>query len=209
MFGPESWSRSRPGSWLGRFGIRSSLSVLGRRMALLSPSYKLVLSLLADGIFLPVCAFLAMALGPSGLAGATALEPRGYLLAGLGTLLVLYVSGLYRSVVRFIDLNTVATTSVALAGVVLLLYWTAKYTRFDAIPASSLLTYWFVAFTYLLTSRVAARALLQSGMKRPGRPRRRTMIYGAGSAGVELNHAMSLSLDYQAMCFIDDASATA
>ncbi len=198
--------RTRQLGWLGHFGVRSSLSLLGRRMALLSPSNKLVLSLVADGIFLPICAFLAMALGPSSLAGAMDLDPRGYLLAGLGTLLILYVGGLYRSVVRFIDLNSVATTSVALAGVVLLLYWTAKSTEFNAIPASSLLSYWFVAFTYLLTSRVAARALLQSGMKRPGRARRRTMIYGAGNAGVELTHAMSLSLDYQAMCFIDDAT---
>ena len=182
-----------------------SAAQLGRRMAGLSPVGKLILSLVADGLFLPVCAFIAVALGPISLQGAANIDWRIFLIAGLGTLVVLSATGLYRSVVRFIDLKTVAITSSALAGVVLLLYAAVKFTQSDMLPASSMLTYWFVAFAYLLTSRVVARALLQRGMKRPGRPRYRTLIYGAGSAGVELAHAMSLSLDYQAMCFVDDA----
>ena len=182
-----------------------NLARLGRRMAGLSSVGKLALSLIADGVFLPVCAFIAVALGPLSLGGALEKPFETYVLSGLATLLVLSASGLYRSVVRFIDLKTLAVTSVALASVVLLLYLAAKVFKFDLVPASAVLTYWFVAFAYLLASRVAARALLQSGLKRPGRPRRRTLIYGAGSAGVELAHAMSLSLDYQAMCFVDDA----
>ncbi len=184
-----------------------SLARFGRRLAGLSGRHKLALTIVIDVVFLPICAFLAVALGPISIGGALQIAWYIYLASGLGTVAVLSTTGLYRSVVRFIDLKTVAITSVALAGVVLLLYLAVKAAGFDLLPASSVLTYWFVSFAYLLTSRVLARAVLQSGMKRAGRPRRRTLIYGAGSAGVELAHAMSLSLDYQAMCFVDDAPA--
>ena len=56
------------------------------------------------------------------------------------------------------------------------------------IPRSALLIFWFVAFTYVVTSRFIARALLRQGMRRAGPPRRRTAIYGAGDAGVQLAH---------------------
>ncbi len=181
-----------------------NLARLGRRLAGLPDPSKRALNLLADGVFLPLCAFVAVALGPVSLRGALQVSVIGYLLAGMGTVVILAASGLYRSVVRFIDLRTVATTSIALAGVVLLLYVTVKLLSFERVPPSSILTYWFLSFAYLLTSRVIARAVLQRGMKKPGRPRRRTLIYGAGSAGVELAHAMTMSLDYQAMCFVDD-----
>jgi FlaA1/EpsC-like NDP-sugar epimerase len=182
-----------------------SLSRFGRQLAALSPAGKMSLMLVADGVFLPVCAFIAVALGPTELIDAVGLGWPRYVLAGAATLVVLAATGLYRSVVRFIDLKTVATTSTALAAVVAGLYLVAQLVQFKALPTASVLIYWFVAFAYLLTSRLVARALLQRGMKRPGRPRRRTLIYGAGSAGVELAQAMSLSLDYQATCFVDDA----
>jgi FlaA1/EpsC-like NDP-sugar epimerase len=188
-------------------GTRVNLARLGQRMAGLSGPGKLALILAADGLFLPLCAFVAVALSPATLAGATRISAWGYLAAGLCTVAVLAATGLYRSVVRFIDLRTMATTTIGLAGVVLMLYIVVKANDLDKVPHSSILTYWFLAFAYLLTSRVVARAVLQSGMKKPGRPRRRTLIYGAGSAGVELANAMALSLDYQAVCFVDDSPA--
>jgi FlaA1/EpsC-like NDP-sugar epimerase len=182
-------------------------SRLGRRMAALSGRGKLALSLLADGIFLPICALIAVAMGPLSLFGALDIHFSIYLFAGASTMVILGFTGLYRSVVRFIDFQSVAVTSMALAGVVCVLYVFAKLGKSSVLPASSVLSYWFVAFAYLLTSRLLARMLLQSGLKRAGRPRHRTLIYGAGNAGVELARAMHLSLDYQAMCFVDDAPA--
>lgn len=180
-------------------------SRLGRKMAALSGRGKLALSLLADGIFLPICALIAVAMGPLSFFGALNIHASVYLFAGAATMVILGLTGLYRSVVRFIDFQTVAITSTALAGVVSVLYVLAKVSGYIGLPPSSVLSYWFVAFAYLLTSRLLARMLLQSGLKRAGRPRHRTLIYGAGNAGVELARAMHLSLDYQAMCFVDDA----
>jgi FlaA1/EpsC-like NDP-sugar epimerase len=182
-----------------------NLARLGLGLANLSAPAKLTLVLLADSLFLPTCAFLAVALGPATLGGALQVNALGYWVAGLSTLFVMFASGLYRSVVRFIDVRTLAATGIALAAVVLMLYATVKLLRVQAVPPSSILTYWFLAFVYLLTSRVIARSVLQQGLTKPGRPRRRTLIYGAGSAGVELAHAMKLSLEYQAVCFVDDS----
>lgn len=183
-------------------------SRLGRLMASLSGRGKLALSYFADGLFLPICALLAVAMGPLSLRGALEeINPSVYLFTGLATIAILTLTGLYRSVVRFIDFKSVALTSLALAVAVTALYVLAKLVGFVALPAASIISYWFVAFAYLLTSRLLARTLLQSGLKRAGRPRRNTLIYGAGNAGVELARAMHLSLDYQALCFVDDSSS--
>jgi FlaA1/EpsC-like NDP-sugar epimerase len=74
------------------------------------------------------------------------------------------------------------------------------------LPRSSLLIFWFVAFTYVVTSRFVARGLLRRGMKQAGRARIRTAIYGAGDAGAQLAQAMGFSTEYKAVCFVDDRS---
>jgi FlaA1/EpsC-like NDP-sugar epimerase len=66
------------------------------------------------------------------------------------------------------------------------------------------ITYWFVAFTYLMTSRFVARSILQKGIRRSGRPAVRALVYGAGQVGVQLVRAMSISAEYVPVCFADD-----
>jgi FlaA1/EpsC-like NDP-sugar epimerase len=184
-----------------------SLAPLGRALAGLAPRRKLTLMLAADGLFLPFCAFVAVVLGPTATHTAVQWGLWPYLIAGAATIPILAVAGLYKSVVRFMDLKIVATTSIALAGVVALLYAALDMAKVTLMPSATLLVYWFVAFTYLLSSRLVARAVLQIGMKKPGMPRRQTLIYGAGNAGVQLAQAMAFSLDYQAACFVDDDPA--
>jgi FlaA1/EpsC-like NDP-sugar epimerase len=72
---------------------------------------------------------------------------------------------------------------------------------------TSLPIYWFVAFAYFVTSRFLARRLLRQGLRRPGRQRVRTAIYGAGEAGAQLAQGMQYTPEYQAVCFIDDQTA--
>jgi FlaA1/EpsC-like NDP-sugar epimerase len=67
--------------------------------------------------------------------------------------------------------------------------------------------YWFVALAYVFGSRLLARSLIEATIKRRQGPRRKTLIYGAGDAGVQLVRTMSISSDYEAVCFIDDARA--
>jgi FlaA1/EpsC-like NDP-sugar epimerase len=117
---------------------------------------------------------------------------------------VLAAAGLYRAVVRYIDLRVITTASAALAAAVLLIYGLAHLLSLSVLPRSALLIYWFVAFTYVVTSRFVARALLRRSLRRAGRPRQRSAIYGAGHAGEQLAQAMQYSPDYKAVCFLDD-----
>ena len=70
--------------------------------------------------------------------------------------------------------------------------------RRAVIPRSSLLIFWFVAFTYVITSRFIARTLLRRGQARGAAARLRTAIYGAGEAGVQLAQTMQFSPEYKA-----------
>lgn len=177
---------------------------IGRRLANLTPRDKLALMVGVDALFLPLCVIgsVGLRLGSSVAAIESSLWVQ--IALGLLTLPVLGLAGLYRTVVRYIDLRVVAASSAALAVVVLIVFGLALAMDIYAIPRSSLLIYWFVAFTYVVTSRFVARDILRQGLKHSGRPRLRTAIYGAGEAGVQLAQTMNFSREYKAVCFFDD-----
>lgn len=179
---------------------------IGQRLGALSPRAKLAIMISADAVFLPLCMLAAVILRLGSIEGAVQTAPLVQLTLGLLTLPVLGFAGLYRTVVRYIDLRVIAASGLALAVVVLAMFGLALAFDVRSIPRSSLLMYWFIAFTYVITSRFVARALLRQGLKRAGRPRVRTAIYGAGDAGAQLAHSMQFSPEYKAVCFLDDRS---
>jgi FlaA1/EpsC-like NDP-sugar epimerase len=181
----------------------SPMSV-ARRLAQLSPRAKVWVMIGGDALFLPLCMFAAMAFRIGSLSDAFASAPAVQVLLALLTLPVLGAAGLYRTVVRYIDLRVLAAASGALAVVVLAVFALAIALQVHVLPRSALLIFWFVAFAYVVTSRFVARALLRRGLKHGGRPRLRTAIYGAGDAGAQLAQAMQFSPEYKATCFIDD-----
>lgn len=184
--------------------ISSTLFSLLRRLAQLSPTAKMVVMGTADAICLPFCMMLAVALRLGSLDGA--LETAPFLQLGLAllTLPVLAVAGLYRTVVRYIDLSVLAAAGAALAAVVLLVYGIALILEVQVLPRSALLIFWFIAFAYVVSSRFLARSLLRRSIRPGSRARIRTAVYGAGDAGVQLAQAMQFSTEYRAVCFIDD-----
>lgn len=180
------------------------MSALGLRLSRLRALQKLALLLACDGLMLPACAFCSVLLADQGRAPAEALGPVPYAAVGLATQGVLYFTGLYRSVVRFIDQRAVTRTAFGLGIVLLLLNALLLAAPQPWVPMTTPTIYWFVAFTYLMTSRFFGRSILLSGLRRGGRSGRRTLIYGAGSAGVQLARAMAFSPEYEATCFVDD-----
>jgi FlaA1/EpsC-like NDP-sugar epimerase len=179
---------------------------IGRRLAALSPRAKLAMMIGGDAVFLPLCVVAAVALRLGSLTDALDRGLPLQLVVGLLALPALGLAGLYRAVVRYIDLRVIVTASAALALLVLVLLSIAVAFDLHMIPVSSLPIYWFVGFAYFVTSRFLARGLLRQGMRRPGRQRTRTLIYGAGEAGAQLAQAMLYTPDYQPVCFIDDLS---
>jgi len=112
--------------------------------------------------------------------------------------------GLYRTVVRHLDIRVIINACLALGALVLLIYGLTVALDIDTLPHSVLFIYWFVAFAYVITSRFAARSLLRRSLNRVDRQRLHTAIYGAGEAGAQLAQSMQFSLEYKAVCFIDD-----
>ena len=174
------------------------------RLAAVSPRTKVAIMIGGDAVFLPLCMMLAVAFRLGSLEAAVQMAPLIQVVVALLALPALGIAGLYRTVVRYIDLRVFVASSAALAAVVLVL--SALAWSFDVVvlPRSALPIFWFVAFAYVITSRFIARALLRRGMKQIGRHRLRTAIYGAGDAGAQLAQAMQLSPDHSAVCFLDD-----
>ena len=177
---------------------------IARRLAQLSPRAKVWVMLGGDAIFLPLCMLASVAFRLGGLEMAWATAPEIQISLALLALPVLAVAGLYRTVVRYIDLRVLAAASGALAAVVILVYLGAVLLNLSVLPRSALLIFWFVAFAYVVTSRFIARTLLRRSLKPGARPRIRTAIYGAGEAGAQLAQAMQFSTEYKAVCFLDD-----
>ena len=174
------------------------------RLAALPPRGKLLLMIGTDALLLPLCLLLAVGLRLGGSAVGTSVLMLAALAVGWLTVPVLAYSGLYRAVVRHLDLRVILHACVALGAVVLGVYLLALFLGMSVLPRSALLIYWFIAFAYVITSRFSARAVLRRSLKRSDRRRLRTAIYGAGEAGAQLAHTMQFSLEYEAMCFIDD-----
>ena len=177
---------------------------IARRLAQLSPRLKVLVMIGGDALFLPLCMFAATTFRTGSLITGFETVPGVQIVLALLTLPVLGAAGLYRTVVRYIDLRVLVAASAALAVAVLLVYTLAQLFDVSMLPRSALLIYWFVAFAYVVSSRFIARALLRRGLKNGGRPRLRTIIYGAGNAGAQLAQAMQFSLEHKAVCFLDD-----
>jgi len=183
---------------------RPTLMSIARRLAQLSPTRKVAVMIGGDALFLPICMLGSVALRQGSLDEALTTAPLLQLLLAWLTLPVLGFAGLYRTVVRYIDLRVLAAASSALAAVVGVVYLMAVMLQVHVLPRSSLLIFWFIAFAYVVTSRFVARSLLRRSLRPGARPRIRTAIFGAGDAGAQLAQAMQFSTEYKAVCFLDD-----
>lgn len=175
-----------------------------RWLAHLAPRSKVWIMIGGDALFLPLCMLAAVAFRLGSLEAALGAAPGLQLALAWLALPALGMAGLYRTVVRYIDLRVVAAASSALAITLLAAYFAALGLDLQALPRSSLLIFWFVAFAYVISSRFIARSLLRRSLRPTDRHRVRTAIYGAGEAGAQLAQGMQFSNEYKAVCFFDD-----
>ncbi|WP_229507988.1 nucleoside-diphosphate sugar epimerase/dehydratase [Massilia sp. Dwa41.01b] len=124
----------------------------------------------------------------------------------LVTIAALSMSDLYRAVIRFIDGRLLSTTGLAL-GIAVLCAYVVLFAINDAMfPRSALAIYWFIVFSYVVTSRIGMRNFLRShSARRPASDA--VAIYGAGEAGARLAQTMRNSDEYRPICFFDDKRA--
>ena len=169
----------------------------------LSRPQKIAVMLLADVIALPACLVAAYYLR---LGGGEILERYGMnapLIMALAAIPVFYICGLYRNVVRYMDISMLRKTGIGLAVLAVSTYIGCVLLDMPTPPRSSLLIYWFIAFSYVVCSRFGARNLLRTPLRKHIKAPR-VAIYGAGEAGFQLVNAMRTSHAYTPVCFFDD-----
>ena len=127
-----------------------------------------------------------------------------YAAALLTTLPVFIRMGLYRAVIRYLGPRAVFTVATGVTTSVVLLSILISVWPQRAVPLGALVIYWAFALLYVGGTRFLVRGLLNF---RWSNGTQRVVIYGAGSAGVQLAQGLARSARYHPVAFIDDNTA--
>ena len=119
----------------------------------------------------------------------------------IGTIIFYYFS-LYRSVTRYVGFN--AIWSIVQAVSLYSLVWGTLFLGWQGWPRSVVLINWILTILTIVALRFSAKWLL-TGRKKNTKKRKRALIYGAGSAGVQLASALNYSHEYKVVGFVDEA----
>lgn len=168
---------------------------------------KLALMVAVDLVALPVCFLIAMVLRLGEPSLALQYSPAAYLLVALVTIAAFSVSDLYRAVIRFIDKRLLTVTGIALALASLCAYAVLLIADGARFPGSAFAIYWFVAYSYVVASRISVRNFLRNHMNRRPAVSNAVAIYGAGEPGAQLALSMRTSHEYRPVCFFDEKCA--
>ena len=115
--------------------------------------------------------------------------------------------GLYRSIIRYIGLKTL--WSVIQATTLYALIWTllGVLVAIEGIPRSVILINWLLIILAIGGSRMVGRWLLSEFEYGENiEASRNVIIYGAGSAARQLSIALTQSVEYRPVAFIDDST---
>jgi FlaA1/EpsC-like NDP-sugar epimerase len=117
--------------------------------------------------------------------------------------------GLYRSVLRYLPERAIWTIMQAVTIAILVwvsLAFLTRMTGIEGIPRTVPVVFWILAFVVVVGSRFGAKRLL--GGRTPSHEAvTRTIIYGAGDAGMQLADALRSSSDRRLMGFFSDDSS--
>lgn len=118
----------------------------------------------------------------------------------LATIVVFSLSGLYRAVVRFIGLRSMAAIAAGTFFSGVLLHFAIDANAF-LYSLSGNLNYVFFAFAGIAGTRLLLRELVTAS-GRNDQPK--VLIYGAGASGRQLLLALASSKEFRAVAFVDD-----
>jgi FlaA1/EpsC-like NDP-sugar epimerase len=165
---------------------------------------KIALMLVTDLVAMPICFFIAMLLRLGDLQSTVRYGITPHIVVGLVTIVVFAKSDLYRAVIRFIDKHLLRSAGIGLGLAVVTAYLISFFFSEQRLPRSALMIYWFIAFSYVVASRLTIRTFLRSSTSGRTKHRKLVAIYGAGEGGARLAQAMRVSDKYQAACFFDE-----
>ena len=173
-------------------------------MVSMNRNAKMALMIGVDLLALPFCILIAMLLRVGDLSLALDYGAVSYLVVALVTVGAFSMSDLYRAVIRFIDQRLLAVTGITLGLAVLCVYFVLLVMNDQRFPRSALAIYWFIAFSYVVTSRLTVRKFLRNNISQRPADDYAVAIYGAGEPGAQLALTMRNSNEYRPVCFFDE-----
>lgn len=112
--------------------------------------------------------------------------------------------GLYRAVIRYLDVKFLWTILFGVTTGTLLIATVVALARINSLPRTSLGIFWIFSIAYVGASRLLARGVIREVESRLDK-RKRIAIYGAGRAGTQLAYALLSSREYTPILFFDDS----
>jgi FlaA1/EpsC-like NDP-sugar epimerase len=125
--------------------------------------------------------------------------------------------GLYRAIIRYIEMRALWTIVQAVtlyAGTFSIIYF-LPFIFYESgirnLPRTVPILNWLIMILLIGSSRFFARwwlgdtyTRLSGGHNFPPQPKKKVLIYGAGSGGVQLASALALGREFEPVAFIDD-----
>ncbi len=119
------------------------------------------------------------------------------------SVITLYLLGLYRAVLRFVASRAIISIALGLSIGSLAIYLLP--TEFsNNRPLATALIFWSFGTLLIAGIRIIARHLILSSQSET---RKKVVIYGAGSAGIQVSVALQRGKEYQPIAFVDDKSS--
>jgi FlaA1/EpsC-like NDP-sugar epimerase len=113
--------------------------------------------------------------------------------------------GLYHSIVRYIGVKALSKLSQAVTLYALIWGLFGYMAVIVGVPRSVILINWMLTLITIGGSRIVARWIFSNTNVSYNKRKRKVFIYGAGSAGRQLSHALQLSDEYSHIAYIDDS----
>lgn len=189
--------------------MRVNDSVTGRMAAIsvswvvgLPRSAKRAVARLADAFFVVLCLGLALLIRIPEQAGGWVTSDNLLLLPCfvVGSLLIWSYLGLYRAILRYLDIRALSTIFLgSLASSVLLAIW--SFLSQAGLPRSVPIIYFGLVLICVAGSRLVVRGLLESSSRSGSQ---KIIIYGAGAAGRQLCVALQNGSEFEPIAFVDD-----
>lgn len=122
---------------------------------------------------------------------------------------VFFLLGLYRSVIRHLGFQSLLIIGQAVVVGEALLASFIYLSKLPDVPRSIVIIHGMLSALLIVASRTTARHWLRRSdtlSARAGAPRKSVVIYGAGSAGIQLATALANSREMQPVALLDDDS---
>lgn len=185
---------------------KSFSHLIASKALALSRSQKKLLLVISDILILEACLYFSLALRSDSFIVAFDHSAYAVFISPILALPIFWKMGLYNAVVRYLGLQAFWAIAQAVALYSALMVAWMVFSEAHPLPIGMTLIHGILTLLMIGASRAVARRWLSKAQNQgiAQTPRKRAIVYGAGSAGVQLALALSQSREIMPVAFIDD-----